>query len=61
MPEALRQVLDQAAAAGDVHDLHAAADAQERDVALERPTRQRKFEAVALGTVSTVFGCGGSP
>src|SRR4051812_15740445 len=42
------QVLDQRAPARDVHELHPAADAQQRDVALERPARERDLELVAL-------------
>ena len=33
---------------GDVHDLHAAADAEQREVALERAARERDLEVVAL-------------
>ena len=47
--EVVRQVLDERAAAGDVHDLHAAADAEERQVALERARGQRELEGVPLG------------
>ena len=43
------QVLDQRPAARDVHHLHAAADAEQRQVALERAARQRELERVALG------------
>ena len=46
---ALGQVLQQRAAGGDVHDLHPAADAQQRQVALERAAGERDLEVVALG------------
>ena len=42
------QVLDQRPPARDVHQLHPAADAEQRDVALERAARQRDLEVVAL-------------
>ena len=47
--EHARQVLDQRPALRDVHHLHAPADPQERDVALDRPPRERDLEVVALG------------
>ena len=43
------EVLPERAAAGDVHDLHAAADAEQRDVALERAPGQCELERVPLG------------
>ena len=46
------EVLDQRAAAGDVEDLHAAADAEHGHVALERAAAKRDLEAVALGLVA---------
>jgi hypothetical protein len=51
-----RAVLVQRAAGGDVHDLHPAADAQQRDVALERPAGQRELEGVALSLGASVVG-----
>ena len=42
------EVLPERAAAGHVHDLHAAADAEEGDVALERAPGQRDLERVPL-------------
>ena len=48
-PSTARQILDQRAALRDVHHLHAAADSEERDVALDRPPRERDLEVVALG------------
>ena len=47
--ELVRQVLDQRPPAGHVQELHAAADAEDRHVALERPVGQGELEAVALG------------
>ena len=47
--EVVGQVLLERAAARDVHELHAAADAEQRDVALERAARQCDLERVALG------------
>ena len=47
--EALGQVLHERAAAGDVDQLHAAADAEHRQVALDRGARERDLEGVALG------------
>jgi hypothetical protein len=53
---ALWQVLQQRAARGDVHELHPAADAQQREVALEGAARERDLEVVrARGP------CRGSP
>ena len=49
MADQLRQVLVEGAAAGDVEDLHPAADPEQRHLALDRALRQRQFEAVALG------------
>ena len=49
VPEVVREVLVERAAAGDVHDLHPAADAEERQVALHRAAGQRELEGVALG------------
>ena len=43
------QVLDEGAAEGDVQQLHAAADAEHRHLALERGAGQRDLEGVALG------------
>ena len=48
MPNARRQMLDQRSAAGDVQNLHAAADSKEREVALDRALRQGDLELVAL-------------
>jgi hypothetical protein len=45
----VREVLVQRPAARDVHHLHAAADAEERQVTLHRPRRERQLERVALG------------
>ena len=42
-------VLVERAAAGDVEQLHPAADAEHRQVALERAAREGELEAVALG------------
>ena len=47
--EALGQVLQQRAAAGDVDQLHPPADPQHRQVALDRRARERDLERVALG------------
>jgi hypothetical protein len=47
--EQLGQMLVQRAAARDVHDLHAAADPEHRQVALQRAAHERDLEAVALG------------
>ena len=43
------QVLDQRPAERDVEQLHAAADAEQRQVALDRPARERDLRRVALG------------
>ena len=48
-PKRLGQVLHQRAAAGDVDQLHAPADAEHRQVALDRRAGQRDLERVALG------------
>ena len=45
---AVGQVLLERPAARDVHQLHAPADAEQREVALERAARQRDLERVAL-------------
>ena len=47
--EVLGQMLEQRAAAGDVDQLHAAADPEHRQVALDRRARERDLEGVALG------------
>ena len=49
MADCLRHVLVEGAAAGDVEDLHPAADAEQRHVALDRAARQGQLEAVAFG------------
>ena len=49
MPEPVGQVLIERPAAGDVEDLHPAADAEQRDPALERASRQRDLEVVTVG------------
>jgi hypothetical protein len=49
MAVALGQVLQQRPAAGDVHELHSAADAEQRDAALHRAACERDLEDVALG------------
>src|SRR6185437_6500566 len=49
MAEVLGQMLQQGAAVGDVDQLHATADAEHRQVALDRGAHQGDFEAVALG------------
>ena len=59
--EALGQMLQERAAAGDVDQLHAAADAEHRQVPLDRRARERDLEASRSGTVSTVSGCAASP
>ena len=46
--EVVGQVLHERPAARHVHQLHAAADAEERQVALERPRDERELEGVAL-------------
>ena len=51
-------VLDQRAAGGDVHHLHAAADAEQRQVALERAAAERHLEGVALGVLADVDAAG---
>ncbi len=43
------EMLDERAAACDVEQLHPAADAQHRHVALERPPGEGELEPVALG------------
>ena len=58
---ALGQVLQQRAARGDVHDLHAAADAQQRHVALEGAAGERDLEVVALGHGAASLGMGLRP
>ena len=58
---ALGQVLVERAAARDVHHLHAAADAEQRQVALQRAARQGELEGVALGTVPIVSGWRSAP
>ena len=55
---ALGQVLEQRAARGDVHELHPAADAQQREVALEGAARERDLEVVALGHRAAGLGVG---
>ena len=60
--EVVGQVLDQRAAAGDVDQLHPAADPEHRQVARDRRARERDFEARrARGPCPTVCGCGCSP
>ena len=49
-PSTVGQVLVERAAEGDVQHLHAAADAEDGHVALERRARQRDLEPVALGS-----------
>jgi hypothetical protein len=44
-----RDVLDERAAGGDVEDLGAAADGEERQIAVERRGGERQFDAVAFG------------
>ena len=53
---ALGQVLQQRAAGGDVHELHPAADAQQREVALQRAAGERDLEVVALGDRAAGLG-----
>ena len=48
VPDNLRQVLDEVAAASDVEHLEAAADREHRQVARERCLEQRELAAVAL-------------
>ena len=47
--DTIGEVLQERAAAGDVDQLHPAADAQQRHVALDRRARERDLEGVALG------------
>ena len=47
VPDDLRQVLDEVAAAGDVQHLAPAADCEDRHVALERALEQRELGVVA--------------
>ena len=47
--EAVGQVLTERAAAGDVDQLHPAADPEQRQVALDRRAHERDLEGVALG------------
>ena len=54
--EDLGQVLVQRSAVGDVEQLHAAADAEQRDVLLARGARERQLEVVAAGLLG-----GGGP
>ena len=49
VPDLLRQVLDQVAAAQDVQQLEAAADRERRKVALERCLEQPELAGVAVG------------
>ncbi len=48
MAEPVGQMLVERPAAGDVEDLHPAADAEQRDATLQRASRQRDLEAVAV-------------
>ena len=48
MAEPVGQVLVERPAAGDVEDLHPAADAEQRDASLQRASRQRDLESVAV-------------
>ena len=59
--EALGQVLQERAAAGDVDQLHAAADPEHRQIARDRRARERDLERVALGHRVDRLGVGGLP
>ena len=48
VPDVVRKVLDEVAAAGDVEQLEPAADRERRDVALERPGQERQLARVAV-------------
>ncbi len=50
---------DQAPAVGHVHQLHAAADAQHRKVAVERRAQQGQLPAIVGGSIGPSSGCGG--
>ncbi len=58
LPDDVGQVLDQRAAAGDVHQLHAAADAEQRHVTLHRLQRERDLERVAVRPLPVVGAAG---
>ena len=58
---AVGEVLQQRAAGGDVHQLHPAAHAEQRHIALERAARERDLEAVALGNRAARLGMGRLP
>ena len=55
----LVEVLDERASQRHVQDLHAPADAEQRDLAVERPAEQRHLEAVALGPGAAGLGMRG--
>ncbi len=48
MAEPVGQMLKQRSAAGDVDQLHAAADPEHGQIQLDRPPHERDFEGVAL-------------
>jgi hypothetical protein len=58
VPDGVGEVLDQCPAARDVHHLHAAADAEQGQVAVHRAQGERRFERVALGHEPQVGAAG---
>ena len=57
-PSDVRQVLDQRPAAREVHQLHPAADAEQRQVGVQRRQPERDLERVAIGHIAVVGAAG---
>ena len=58
VPDDVGQVLDQRPAAGDVHQLHPAADAQQRQVGVQRGEPERDLELVTHRVLAVVRAAG---
>jgi len=49
VPDDIREMLDERPAAGDVDQLHAATDSEQREIPIDRGPGQRDLDGVALG------------